>query len=116
MPHPEGPLGTGLPADVGQGELRAWVEGRTSLHDAARLKWDEDAVADMRILSAHHEEQLQGACAELSELGQLAEQEYDAPAVEQLQTRIRSGEYELSQADLALALAEQRLTTLRSHD
>src|SRR5438445_378649 len=29
IPAPEGPLATGLPADLDQAELRAWVEGRT---------------------------------------------------------------------------------------
>jgi transcriptional regulator with XRE-family HTH domain len=36
IPAPEGPLATGLPADLDQAELRAWVEGRTELDRAGR--------------------------------------------------------------------------------
>jgi hypothetical protein len=103
IPAPEGPLATGLPADLDQAELRAWVEGRTELDRESRLQWWEDRTSRLRVLSTHHEEQLQGAYAELRELGELAEQEADAPPVQVLHERIRDGEYAMNQADLALA-------------
>jgi transcriptional regulator with XRE-family HTH domain len=113
MPAPEGPLATGLPADLDQAELRAWVEGRTELDRESRVQWWEDRTSRLRVLSTHHEEQLQGAYAELRELGELAEREADAPPVQVLHERIRDGEYAMNQADLALALAEQQLDGLR---
>ncbi|MFD0305198.1 hypothetical protein [Streptomyces sp. NPDC127119] len=61
MPAPEGPLATGLPGDVDQAELRAWLEGRTTLDRESRVGWWEEQVAHLRGRSAHHEEQLQGA-------------------------------------------------------
>jgi anti-sigma28 factor (negative regulator of flagellin synthesis) len=77
------------------------------------VQWWEGRTSRLRVLSTHHEEQLQGAYAELRELGELAEREADAPPVQVLHERIRDGEYAMNQADLALALAEQQLDGLR---
>ncbi|MGI8307086.1 helix-turn-helix domain-containing protein [Saccharopolyspora hattusasensis] len=115
MPCAEGPLATALPADVGQDELCAWVEGRTELDHQSRVQWCEDRVSRIRVLSTHHEEQLQGAYAEIRELGELADREADSAPVQALHTRIRDGEYALNQVDLALALAEQQLDDLREN-
>jgi hypothetical protein len=116
MPAPEGPLATGLPADVEPLELRAWAEGRTALDPQSRIGWWQDRVSRLRVLSTHHEEQLQGAHEEIRELGELALLEADAPPVQVLQSRIRDGEYALNQADLALAVAEQQLEALCGED
>lgn len=113
MPEPEGPLATGLPGDVDQAELRAWLEGKTTLDRESRVNWWKERVARLRVRSAHHEEQLQGAYAELRELGDLALQEVDAPPVQRLQWRIQDGEYVLNQSEVALALTEHRLDSLR---
>ncbi|WP_205683623.1 hypothetical protein [Brevibacterium aurantiacum] len=45
MPVPETPLAAGLPADIEQPELRAWLESRTSLDHRARLRWAIDQVS-----------------------------------------------------------------------
>lgn len=113
IPAPEGSLATGLPANLDQAELRAWVEGRTALDHESRVRWSDDKVGGLRVLSAHFEEQLQGAYAEMRELGELAEQEADTRPVQMLQDRVRDGEYALNQTELALALAEQHLDRLR---
>ncbi|MDX3277724.1 MULTISPECIES: DNA-binding protein [Streptomyces] len=113
MPEPEGPLATGLPSDVDQAELRAWLEGKTSLDRESRVGWWKERVARLRVRSAHHEEQLQGAYAELRELGDLALQEADAPPVQRLRWRIQDGEHALNQSEVALALTEHRLDNLR---
>lgn len=113
MPFPEGPIATGLPADADQAELRAWIESRTSLDPQSRIAWCEDRISRLRIRSAHLEEQLQGAYAEARELGILMEREADALPVVRLNERTHNGEYELNQAELALAMAEQRLDQLR---
>jgi hypothetical protein len=107
------PLATALPDDVEQPELRAWLEGRTALDAASRLRWAEDRVARLRVLAAHHQEQLEGALQELDDLGELALQEADAPPVERLHDRIQAGERDAAQADAFLAMAEQRLDGLR---
>ncbi|MFE4304985.1 DNA-binding protein [Streptomyces sp. NPDC056517] len=109
MPEPDGPLATGLPNDVDQAELRAWLEGKTTLDREARVNWWKERVARLRVRAAHHEEQLQGAHAELRELGDLTLQEADALPVQCLQYRIRDGEHALNQAEVALALTAQRL-------
>lgn len=54
MPAPEGPLATGLPADVEPLELRAWAEGRTALGTQSRIGWWQDRVSRLRMLSTHH--------------------------------------------------------------
>lgn len=110
LPEPEGPFGTGLPSDVDQVELRAWIEGKTALDRESRVCWWEERAGRLRVRSAHHEEQLQGAYAELHEL---ALQEADAPSVRRLRWRIKDGEHALNQSDVALALTEQRLDRLR---
>src|SRR5690606_21607748 len=102
LPHPEGPIATALPADVEQPELRAWLEGRTTLDGASRLQWAKERVHRLTILAAHHEEQLQGALAELHDLGDLALQEADAVPVQRLHDRIRESSRDVAQADLAL--------------
>ncbi|MGW0895535.1 DNA-binding protein [Streptomyces goshikiensis] len=111
MPEPDGPLATGLPNDVDQAELRAWLEGKTTLDRATRVSWWKERVARLRVRAAHHEEQLQGAYAELRELGDLAHQE--ASALPVLQHRIQDGEHALNQSEIALALTEHRLDNLR---
>ncbi|MFE7119419.1 DNA-binding protein [Streptomyces sp. NPDC057654] len=113
MPDPEGPLATGLPGDVDQAELHAWLEGRTTLDRESRVDWWAERVACLRVRSAHHEEQLQGAYAEMREFGDLALQVADAPLVRRLQWLIQDGEHALNQAEVALALTEHRLEDLR---
>ncbi|MDQ1031214.1 hypothetical protein QF035_008796 [Streptomyces umbrinus] len=113
MPEPEGPLATGLPSDVDQTELRAWLEGKTTLDRESRVGWWKERVARLKVRSAHHEEQLQGAYAELRGLGDLALQEADAPPVQRLQWRIQDGEHALNQSEVALALTEHRLGNLQ---
>lgn len=115
MPMPEGPLATGLPASLDQAELRAWVEGATCLDHESRVRRSADRVSRLRVLSTHLEEQLQGARAEIRELGDLAGQEADGVPVQVLQDRVRDGEYALNQTELALALAERRLDSLREN-
>ncbi|MEU6261716.1 hypothetical protein [Saccharopolyspora shandongensis] len=44
----------------------------------------------------------------------MAAQEADAPQVVALLDRIRSGEHDLTQAEMALAMAEHRLEQVRS--
>ncbi|MFD4574729.1 DNA-binding protein [Streptomyces sp. NPDC058417] len=112
-PELKGPLATGLPGDVDQSELRAWLQGKAALDRASRLSWWKERVARLRVRSAHHEEQLHGAYAELCELGDLALQEAGAPPVQSLQWRIQDGEHALNQSEVALALAEHRLDNLR---
>lgn len=109
----EEPLGTGVPADVDQPEMAAWAQGRTGLDRALRLRWAEDRVQRLRILSAHHEEQLQAALAERDDLGELVAQEADAVPVQRLLDRISDGEHAVRDADLALAYAEHRLEALQ---
>ncbi|WP_326742701.1 DNA-binding protein [Streptomyces sp. NBC_01768] len=113
MPEPEGPFGTGLPRDVDQAELRAWIEGKTALDRESRVHWWEERAGRLRVRSAHHEEQLQGAYAELHEFGELALQEADASPVQRLLWRIKDGEHALNQSEVALALTEQQLGSLR---
>ncbi|MFF0430486.1 hypothetical protein ACFYUJ_39790 [Streptomyces sp. NPDC004520] len=83
-------------------------------HPLAQRRWEEWA-GRLRIRSAHHEEQMQGAQAELRELGDLAVKGADAPPVQRLHWRIQDGERALNQAEvvLALALTEHRLDNLR---
>ncbi|SMX99700.1 hypothetical protein BLIN101_03397 [Brevibacterium linens] len=114
MPVPDTALATGLPADLEQPELRAWLEGKTTLDHRARLRWAVDQVSRLQIRSGHFEDQLRAAREELHELGELADREADAPQVVDLHDRIREGEHELTQAELGLALAERRLEDLRS--
>lgn len=105
--HPgDAPLATGLPADVDQPELRAWMTGKTALDHASRRRWSEDRVDRLRILSLHCEDQHRGACAELEDLGELALQEADAPQVLALHDRIHESEQAMVQADTALTYAE----------
>ncbi|NEA14209.1 DNA-binding protein [Streptomyces halstedii] len=113
MPAPEGPFATGLPSDVDPTELRAWIEGKTTLDRESRVRWWEERAGRLRVRSAHHEEQLQGAYAELRELGDLAVQEASAPPMQRLRWRIQDGEHALSQAEVALALTQHRLNNLR---
>ncbi|MFG2487802.1 DNA-binding protein [Streptomyces virginiae] len=113
MPEPEGPFATGLPSDVDPTELRAWIEGKTRLDRESRVRGWEERAGRLKVRSAHHEEQLQGAYAELRELGDLAVQEADAPLVQRLQWRIQDGDHALNQAEVAPALTEHRLDNLR---
>lgn len=113
MPEPAGPFATGLPSDVDPTGLRAWIEGETRLDRESRVRGWEERAGRLRVRSAHHEEQLQGAYAELRELGDLAVQEADAPPVQRRQWRIQDGEHALNQAEFAPALTEHRLDNLR---
>ncbi|MFP3397658.1 hypothetical protein SB749_15110 [Brevibacterium sp. SIMBA_078] len=113
MPVPDTPLATGLPADVEQPELRAWLEGKTTLDHHARMRWAIDPVSRLQIRNKHFEDQLRAAREDLHELGELAGREADAPQVIDLHNRIREGEHDLTQAELGLALAERRLERLR---
>ncbi|MGI8307184.1 hypothetical protein [Saccharopolyspora hattusasensis] len=106
-------MATGLPTDVEQPELRAWLEGRTGLDHRPRLRWAIDQVSRQSIRACHFEDQLRGARDELDALGELAAQEADAPQVVALLDRIRSG-HDLTQAEMALAMAEHRLGQVRS--
>ncbi|MBY6383642.1 hypothetical protein HG717_06905 [Rhodococcus erythropolis] len=108
------PLAAGVPADVELPELRAWLEGRTALDRESRIRWTQDQVERLAIRATHLEDQHRGARAELEDLGELALQEADAEPVIALHERIRNGEWELQQADIALALAEQRLERLQA--
>ncbi|MEW1552008.1 DNA-binding protein [Streptomyces tsukubensis] len=71
MPEPEGPFAAGLASDVDSTELRAWIEGKTTLDRESRVRWSEERAGRLRLRSAHLEEQLRGAYAELCELGDL---------------------------------------------
>ncbi|SEP54377.1 helix-turn-helix domain-containing protein [Amycolatopsis saalfeldensis] len=113
MPDPEGSLATGLPDDLSQPELRAWIEGRTVLDRPSRACWWQKYVSCLNVASVHHDDQLQGARAELRDLGELAEREEDAPPVQRLYCHIRESEHALCQAELALALAERQLNGLK---
>lgn len=113
MPVPETPLATGLPADVEQPELRAWLEGKTTRDHRVRLHWAIDQVSRLQIRSTHFEDQLRAAREELNKFGKLANREADAPQVVDPHDRVRAGEHELAQAELGLALAEGRLENLR---
>lgn len=113
QPVPEGPLATGVPDNVQHAELRAWVHGDAALDPESRLRWYQRLVSDLWMRSTFIEDQLRGAQLELEELGELAIREADMPPVQRLHERIRAGEYELVQVDLALAMAEQRLEALQ---
>lgn len=112
-PEPEAPLGTGLPNDVSQPELRAWVSGRTGMDDASRAFWCEDQVDRLRILSTHLEEQLAGGQTELAERKSALMQDGRVSDVLALRRRIETTRYALADTDIALAHAEQRLGELR---
>lgn len=112
----DGPLATGVPGDVDQGELRAWMQGRTTLRPEGRLHWFRSLVDRLRIASTHHEDQLHGALEQLRELGALAEQEADSNRVRALHCFVRDRQWDLQQADLALACAEHRLDRLQEPD
>ncbi|MGC0141406.1 helix-turn-helix domain-containing protein [Pseudactinotalea sp. Z1732] len=114
QPVPEGPIATGVPDDVPLAEYRAWLTGSTALDCDSRLQWHQQLISDLRIRSTHVEDQLGGAREELSDLGVLAIREADMPPVQRLNERVRTGEHELVDVDLALALAEQRLADLQS--
>jgi len=111
---PDGSLGTGLPADVEQSELRAWIEGRTTLGYCARLRCAAEQVSRLQIRTSHIEDQLRAAVEELRELGELASQEADAPQVIDLHDRIREGEYNLIREERSLSMAEELIKKLGS--
>lgn len=111
-PVPDGSVGTGLPADVEQSELRAWLGGRTTLDYRARLRWAAEQVSRLQIRTSHIEDQIRAAVEELRELGELASQEADAPQVIDLHDRIREGEYNLIRAERSLSMAEEPIKRL----
>ena len=84
LPYNDGPLGTGLPYDVDHLELRAWLEGRTTLDRQTRIEWWTNRVMKLRLRSVHHEEQLTGAQLELHSIGELAVREAEMPPVKRL--------------------------------
>lgn len=114
LPDPSAPLATGLPGDVQQPELRAWLEGKTALDHRSRLQYAIDRRSAQSIRYAHLEDQLGAAHEEMQALGELALQEADAPQVMALEDRIREGEHELVQAEVALAMAEEHLQDLKA--
>src|SRR5690606_41674170 len=111
---PSAPLATGLPGDVQQPELRAWLEGRTALDHRSRLQYAIDRYRAQSIRYVHLEDQLGAAHEEMQALGDLALQETDAPQVIVLDGRIHEGEHELVQAEVALAMAEEHLQDLKT--
>lgn len=113
QPAPEGPAATGVPDNVCPAKHRDWLLGATSLDVDSRLDWHRSLVTGLRMRSVHIEDQLRGAQQELEDLGELAVREADMPPVQRLHARIDDGEQQLSQTDLALATAEQRLQDLQ---
>lgn len=111
-----GRLGTGVPSDADQPEIRAWMQGTTALDHESRVRWAQERVDRLEILTIHCEDQYRGARAELDDLGELALQEADMPPVIRLHDRIREGEQSLVQATNALAYAELRLGQLMDED
>ncbi|WP_265446017.1 hypothetical protein [Flexivirga meconopsidis] len=85
----------------------------TGLDYASRQRWAQDRVQRLEIRSPRVEDQLQAAYEELRDLGELADQETDAMPVIRLHDCIQTGDYDLSQVNVALAYAEQRLGWLQ---
>lgn len=113
-PEPEeGPIATGLPDDLVQDELVDWMTGRTALDDESRIRWWQEHASRLDVLLTHLEEQLEGAKAELDDLGELAAQEADAPPVQRLHARIREVELAAHLTERAQAMAGMRLDELR---
>lgn len=107
------PIATGLPADLSPGELADWLEGRTGLDDDSRARWWDEQATRLEILSIHLEDQLAAAFEELREIDRGTEQGIDSTAVEELMSRVRTGEllvYETSQERDVVAM---RLDALR---
>ncbi len=114
LDHPgAGSLATGVTENLEQPELRAWLEGRTTLDHAARVGWAKEQVIRLEIRSTFFEDQAGGARADL---GELALREADAMPAQLLHQRVRSSEHEMSQADLGLAFTERRLERLLGAD
>ena len=105
-----GRIAAGVPEDVDQPELRAWIEGRAALDRESRLRWSRDRVARLEILVAHQEDQWRGA---LEEFGELPPQERGAEPAVAARRRARESKEALMRADAALAYAEQLLEALR---
>lgn len=115
--HPRsGRIATGVPEDLDQPELRAWIEGRTALDRESRLRWSRDRVARLEILVAHHEDQYRGALDELEDLGELALQEADAEPVIALHARAEASRQAMTQTETALSYAEAQLEGLQNVD
>lgn len=110
MPILESPLATGTPADVSPRELEDWVCDRTALDGDTRVQWWTNEVARLRVRSAHHDEQLDGAYQHYADMS--AGTYRTGPSTGELTTRIRDLEFEQNQADVALAIAEQQLDDL----
>lgn len=109
----DGSAATGLPEDVQQAELRAWLSGSTDLDAQTRLSWHQQLITDLQMKATHIEDQLHGAQEEISSLGVLAIREAEMPPVQRLKQRVRQGEHEIAQIDVALAMAQQRLEELQ---
>ncbi|GAA1180070.1 hypothetical protein [Nesterenkonia xinjiangensis] len=70
-------------------------------------------MRDLRLRSTHIENKLHGAQLEIQELGELGKREAERPVMQRLFARVRDDEHKLSEVDVALALAEQRLDSLK---
>lgn len=115
LPEPENEqLATGVPDDVVQPQLCAWMEGRGSLDHESRIAYWHKEIEHLCILRAHHDEQREAAVAELRDLGELALQEADAGPVIALHERIEHDEWMLHHIDRSMAFVEQRLDLLRA--
>lgn len=112
MPYGDGPMASGLPADIEHCEVRPWIEGRTELDHDSRVRWWQERVARLQMAVTHCHDQVQGAYAEKCKLGELVQQEEESPTIQRLYDRIRDGEYAFNQSQIALAMAEQQLETL----
>ena len=111
--RPEGaPIATGLPPDLVPAELSEWVVGHILLDDESRLRWWQDQKVRLDILTTHLEEQLEGARAELRDLGELAAQEADSAPIERLIARIRDAELAVHDIERAHVAVDMRLDEL----
>lgn len=104
------PIATVMPEDVEQPELRAWIEGRTSLDRDSRIGWLVTHVDSARLRLTHHADQYEGARAVLKELGDLALQESDAALVVALRDEMRRYDKEVTVAADAMVRHEGRLS------
>lgn len=74
-------IASGLPADLGIGELRDWLTGRTTLNRQARLIWWANHIAHLALRARHLEDQLDRVHTEMQRRGGIVEREADAPPI-----------------------------------
>jgi hypothetical protein len=112
-PTADAPLATGVPDDVEQGEMLAWIADRTSLDAATRKEWWTDQTQRIEIRHQHVRDQLDGA---YEELRVLTSDKDRVPSRREaiLQDRIAEGEAQVTEGELNLAFAEHRLENLGS--